>query len=838
VRAAAGLPGNARISPDRARHGTCYGSDREVSVLKDVAFAFRMVRRSPGFAAVAILTLGLGIGANTAIFSLIDTIFLHGLRFTRANELFVVLGDAPDRGINGVPVSITRWEHFRDNQSTMVGLSANTFSTMTLTGRGDPAQVTALQMSSNQFDLLGLKPEQGRLFRADEETVGEHVAILSDEFWSARFERDPSIVGKPITLSGVPHVVVGVMPPLPTAVFFGVDLYTTRPEEFPGITPELKARGFSFMNLMGRARPGVTLAQVQQNMDALVETYKRSNAEKADAAWKATVVGLEENVIGPQLKQTLWMLLGAVAFVLLIATSNVANLLLVRFSERRREISVRLSLGADRRRVVRLFLFESLIISSLAALVGLAIGRLGLQGLTQLNNQLPIGQQIPLSGWVLGFTVAISTLSGVAMGLYPSIQASGTNIVLALKEGGRANTMSRSQHWFRMTLLGGQVALSCVLLMGAFLVVQSVANLQRVAPGFEPAHVLTAGINLPASRYPTKVEQATFETRFLEDLRHAPGVTSASLGIGVPLLGPGLQSPYSRMDGKFIPYPQRPLAPMDFVSSDYFATLGIRIVEGREFTDRDRLGSPMVSILSASAARTIFPEGGALGRHMLIGSTNQGEDTEIVGIADDVHSQNLRRTPAVELYRPLSQRPGQSAGWQVVVKTAAADPTTATSTLREALRRMDRDLPLVRPSAMPDVITRSIGQARLMMTLLGLFASVALLIAIVGIYSVVAYTVNQRKSEIGVRLALGALPGDVVRLVMRQGMTPVLLGLLVGIAGAFGVGAVLKNQLFGTGPLDPLSFAVTITSLLVTAVVACGLPSWRASRIAPSVALR
>jgi putative ABC transport system permease protein len=796
-----------------------------------------MVRRAPGFAAVAILTLGLGIGANTAIFSLIDTIFLHGLPFPHANELFIVQGDAPERAILGAPASITRWEHFRDNQSTMAGLSASTFSTMTLTGHGDPVQLNVLQMSSNQFELLGLQPERGRLFRAEEETTGEHVTLLGDATWSSRFNRDPSIVGRTITLSGVPHVVVGVMPPLPPALFRNVDLYTTRPEEFPGITPELKARGFSFIGLIGRTKPGVTLAQVQQNMDGLVESYKQANAEKADAAWKATVVGLEDNVIGPQLKSTLWLLLGAVAFVLLIATSNVANLLLVRFSERRREISVRLSLGADRRRVVRLFLMESLIISTLAALAGLTIGRLGLRMLTQLNTALPIEQTVELSWSVLWFTIGISTLSGIAMGLYPSLQASGTNIVTALKEGGRANTMSRNQHWFRMTLLAGQVALSCVLLTGAFLVVMSVAKLQRIEPGFEAQRVLTAGINLPASRYPTKVEQAVFENRFLEDLRHAPGVANAALGVGLPFLG-FLQSSYSRMDGKFIPYPQRPLAPMDFVSSSYFSTLGIRIVEGREFTDRDRLGSPLVSIISATSARTIFPEGGALGRHMLIGSTNQGEDTEIVGIAADVHSQSLAQVPAVELYRPLSQRPGQSALWQVAVKTAAADPTTVTATLRDALRQIDSDLPLVRPTTMDAVITRSIGQPRLLRTLLSIFAGVALLIAIVGIYSVVAYTVNQRKSEIGVRLALGALPRDVVRLVMRQGMTPVVIGMAIGIAGASTLGRVLQNQVPGVDASNSLSFGVTIVSLLLTALVACALPSWRASRIAPSVALR
>jgi putative ABC transport system permease protein len=400
-------------------------------VLKDLQFALRMVRRAPGFAFVAVLTLGLGIGANTAIFSLIDTIFLHGLPFNRPQDLVVIQGDAAKRNIVAAPLSITRWEHFRDNQTTMTGLAATTFSAMTLTGQGDAVQLNAVQMSSNFFDLLGVAPKFGRLFRPEEESTGEHVALLSEACWAARFNADKSIVGRTITLAGVPHTVVGVMPTLPPALFGNTDVFTTRPEEFPGITPELRARGFSFLFVVGRIKPGFTQTQAQENLTALVETYRQSNGEKADADWLATVVNLQDTLVGP-LKSRLWLLLGAVGFVLLIATSNVANLLLVRFSERRREISVRLSLGANPRRVVRLFLFESLIISMLAALAGLAFARMGLQILVGLNAPLPIGQSVTLSWWVLGFTTGLAVLTGLAMGLYPSFQAAGTTVVDAL----------------------------------------------------------------------------------------------------------------------------------------------------------------------------------------------------------------------------------------------------------------------------------------------------------------------------------------------------------------------------------------------------------------------
>jgi putative ABC transport system permease protein len=806
-------------------------------MLRDLLFACRMVRRSPGFMAVAVLTLGLGIGANTAIFSLIDAIFLHGLPFTRPSELILVQNDAPDRGIVAAPLSITKFEHFRDHQSTLTGLAADTFTTRTLTGQGDAVQVTTIQMSSNYFELLGVSPILGRLFRPEEESVGEHVALLSEEYWDSQFHRDPAAVGRIITLDGVPHTVVGVLPPQPIA-YFGVDLYTTRPEEFPGITPELKGRGFSFLRVMGRVKPGLTEAQVQANLQALAETYRQANGTKADADWHATVVNLRDNTLGGQLRTTLWLLFGAVAFVLLIATSNVANLLLVRFSARRREISVRLSLGANRRRVVRLFLLESVLVSLLAAALGILLARLGLKLLIHLNAPLPIGQTVSLSWIVLAFTVLVALVSGVAMGLYPSVQAAGTNLVDGLLEGGRANTVSRGQHWFRTVLLGGQVALSCVLLIGALLLVASVRHLQQVSPEFKASGVFTAGISLPASRYPTKVEAAIFENRLLEALRHAPGVVDASMGINLPFSGGGLQTPYSRTDGKFLPYSRRPLGPIHFVSSNYFSTLGIPLRAGRQFTDQDRMDSPTVVILSEGAARTVFPEGGALGRHLLIGPVNQGESAEIVGIAADIRSQSLARATPLDFYRPLAQRTSNNTNWQLVIRSSAPDPTSLTATVRDVLRLIDADIPLVRATSMEAAIERSIGPQRLLMTMLGIFAGLALVLAVVGIYGVVAYMVSQRRLEIGVRLALGALPREIMSLIVRQGMAPVLCGLVVGIGAAVALGSVLQSQLFGTTRFDPMSFGVTAGCLLAAGLAACWVPSWRASRIGPASALR
>ena len=807
-------------------------------MLKDLAFAFRMIRRAPGFAAVAILTLGIGIGANTAIFSLIDTIFLHGLPFARPDELVLIRGSAPDRDLSNLPLSATKFEHVRDHDRSLTAVAADFAGAFTITGMGDPVQVPGDQMSSQYFALLGVAPIRGRLFEPDEDAHGPHVAILSEDAWTRRFGRDPNVVGRILTLNGVPHTIVGIVPTQPVSYFGNAEIFTTRPEEFPGITPELRARGFSFLRVIGRLAPGVTIASAQEEMTALMASYKAGNSEKADSTWLGTVLDLQQSTINSQIQSTLWLLLGAVALVLLIATSNVANLLLVRFSARRRDISVRLSLGAHRGRVIRLFVLESFIISLIAALVGLAIGRMGLTLLIHLRAPLPIGQTVSLSPLVITFTVAIALATGLAMGWYPSIQAARTDVVDALKEGGRSATLSRSQHWFRMTLLSAQVALSSVLLVGALLLMSTVAHLLRVDPGFHPETVFTAGLNLPSSRYPTKLEQAAFERQLLDGLRHTPGVVDATVGIGLPLFG-GPQGPYSRNDDHFVPFNQRPLAPARFVSSDYFTTLGIPILEGRQFTDHDRIDTPIVAIISRSSARKLFPEGGALGRHLLVGSVNQGQDAEIVGICADVRSQSVRRDPPeVEIYRLLDQQSGNSGFWQLAVRTSMQDPTGVAGATRDVLRRIDPDLPLIQPSAMEDVIQRSIGQQTLLMTLLGLFAAFAMLLAVVGTYSVLAYIVSQRRNEIGVRLALGALPGDVIGMVIRQGMMPVFAGLVIGLGAAAALTRLLQNQLFGTARFDPASFAIAITGVLAASFAACWLPSWRASRIAPSTALR
>jgi predicted permease len=804
-------------------------------VISDLRFAARALWKAPGFSCVAVLTLAVGIGANTAIFSLIDTVFWRGLTFDRPAELFHIYGDAPERNLTQLPLSVPKFEHFRDHQTAFVELAADFFNAFTLTGFGDPVQLNGYQTTSNYFRILGVKPLLGRLFRPDEERAGDHVALISETFWNSRFRRDPGVLGRPLMLDGVPHTIIGVLPPQPLAYFGPTDVWTTRPTEFPGATPELLQRGMSFLRVIGRLAPGVALPQAGQAVVLLARSYKGANGEKADSSWGSVLVSLQDDSVGA-LRPGLWTLFGAVGFVLLIASSNVANLLLVRFSGRRREVAVRGALGAGRRQLVQLFLLEGVLVSLAAAAIGVLLARGGLDLLPQLTTNLPIGQHVDLSWTVLAFAVTVAIVTGLATGLYPSFQASRADVVEGLKDGGRGSTASRGQHRFRTLLLAGQVALSFVLLVGASLLLVSFARLQRQDTGFTATSVLIGGLNLPPTRYMDLARRRMFLSRLLDELRHTPGVQNAALVMGAPLTGISAQGPYSRADGQVVPYTQRPLGLTRPISPGYFATLGIPLVSGRDFNDHDTETSPIVIIISRSTATRVFPEGGALGRHLIVGSVGGGEDAEIVGIATDVRSNSLAQTNPIEIYRPLAQR--SSTFVQLLVKTDATDANTIAPSVRRVLGSLDADLPLIQPGDLLHVISGSIAQERLLMVLLGLFAALAMGLALVGIYSVVASIVGQRGPEIAVRLALGAQPRDVLGLIMRQGLTPVAFGLFMGVAGALALGRLVESQLYATSAFDAMSFTTTATSLLVAAGAACWIPARRASKIRPALALR
>jgi putative ABC transport system permease protein len=635
----------------------------------------------------------------------------------------------------------------------------------------------------------------------------------------------------------VPHTIVGVLPAMPVT-WWGpnTEVFTTQPFNSPGLTRETMMRGVSFMRGIGRLRPGVSLEQALAAMETVQESYRAARPDNADNTWAPAIVTAAEDTVG-DLRPAFLTLLVAVGCVLLIACSNVANLLLARFSSRRREIAVRVALGADRRSVIRLFLSESLLVSVIAGIVGLMLAVWTLEAVPALaSDNLPLAPEARLEPAVLLFTLGLALLTGLAMGVYPALQSSRTDVVDGLKDGGRAMAGSAGQQHFRRTLLGVQVGLSLVLLVGAALLIASFVRLQEQPAGFRHDHTWLGFLNLPSASYPDGAARERFTERLLAELSNAPGIESATVGQGFPLTGANSRSPYSRSEGDVIPLTKRPLGLTRSITPGYLKTFAIPLLAGRNFDERDRGDSSLVVIISERGAKSLFPNDDPIGRRLYFGTQNgTGELCEIVGVVGDVRSFSLAQENEVEFYRPLPQR--NFPFLQLAVRTSG-DPAAATATIRAVLQRLDPNVPVNQPTTMEAVVAGSLGQQRLMMSLLGAFAGLALLLAVVGIYSLVAYSVGQRTPEIGIRLALGATPRDVLTLMIGQGMKPILIGLGAGLVAALALGHLIAAQLYEVSARDPVTLITAALALGTVALIACWLPARRATRVDPMIALR
>ena len=805
--------------------------------MNDLRFAFRQLLKSPGFTILAVLTLAIGIGMNTAIFSLMNDLFLRKLPFSDPDRLVRLYGEAKERDLKQLPFSVPKFWHYRDSQTVFSDISADWGNGFIMTGTGDPVQLLGGNCTANYFDLLGIHPILGRNFLPEEESKGD-VVLVTESFWRKRFNSDPAILGRSITLNGVPSTIIGVLPNLPIS-WFGRDseIFANKPFEPAGITKERMMRGVSFMRVTARLKPGVSMTQAQATMPALFEGYKAQRPDAADNSWTSVLVTAAEDATG-NLRPAFLTLLAAVSAVLLIACSNVANLLLVRFTGRRREIALRMSLGADRSGIVRLFVFESMLVSVIAGILGLLLAVWTVTAVPKLAGQnFPLENQTTLHTPVLLFALGVSLVTGLLMGLYPAWQSSHTDLVEGLKEGGRSVSGSRGQYRFRRGLVTAQVGLSVVLLACAAMLVSSFMRLSRQQTGFTTERIWTGAIGLPPAQYPDPAARAQFAERLQTELQNSPGVQSATIADAVPLTGNSSSSPYARVDGNPVPVNQRPLGLTRSVSSGYFRTLGIPILSGRDFNEQDKVDQHFVVILSNSTAKKLFPNEDPIGHQMLFGTDNgTGLAAEIIGVVGDVRSQQLAKENEVEFYRPWPQRTAPYLN--VIVRTATTKPEAMVGTVRAALNKIDSGLPILQPSTLDAILDQSLGQERLTMTLLGAFAAIALLLAVVGIYGAVAYTVEQRTGEIGVRMALGAQTQDVLRLVVRQGMNPVILGLILGMAGTFAVGRLLATQLYQVSPYNPLLLGSTATILALAALVACLVPARRATLVDPIQALR
>ena len=804
--------------------------------MNDIRFAFRKLRQSPAFTSIAVITLALGIGLNTAIFSLINDLFLRGLPFKEPSRVVHLFGGDKARDLVDFPLSTPRYQHFRDGQTIFDGLAADNFFLFTLTGLGDPVQIFGGRLTSNYFDVLGVRPILGRNFLPEEEE-GADVALVTRNFWQKRLGGDPNVIGRSITLDGTAHTIVGVLPNMP-ASWFGAnpiaEVWTTKPFQLPGFSYERMMRGTSFLRVVGRLKPALTVKQARAAMPSLDQSYGTQYPNKIDTTLTTTLKTLPQDVT-ENIQAGFATLFAAVIFVLLIACSNVANLLLVRFSGRRREIALRMAIGASRASVVKLFVFESLLVSAFAGAVGAVLAWQLVPLIPRMAaNFLPFeaNTTTSLSLPVLGFTIALSMLTGLLMGLYPALQGSHADLVDGLKEGGRGTSGSLRQHRFRKILVGAQVALSVTLLAGAALLITSFIRLSQQNLGFRSHKLWTGAIALPVLQYPDAASRQRFVEQTLDALRDVPGLERATISGDIPLNG-GNRTLYARGDRDVPPIEQRASGPSHDVAPGFFRTWGIPLLAGREFDEHDTAEGQNVVLVSQTGAKKVFPNENPIGKTLLV--TSLGVPCEIVGIVGDIRSQRVKEEPGMEFYRPWAQ---ENFPFVNVAVLSNLKVDAVTKLVQSALAKVDPGLAIALPQTMDAVVAQALGQARLMMWLLGIFAGVALFLASIGIYGAVAYTVEQRTGEIGVRMALGAQTRDVLRLVVNQGMKPVLIGLAIGIVSAFGLGRLIASQLYKVSSYNPALLGGAMVLLAAIALVACLLPARRASMVDPIQALR
>jgi putative ABC transport system permease protein len=799
------------------------------TLVQDIRYGLRMLVKHKGFTAVAIIALALGVGANTAIFSLVNGVLLRPLAFPDANRIVYFEGQNPSQGITDSNVSYLDFIDW-SQQSDLFASTAAFYTASSNLGAdgGEPERVPRAGVTISFFNVIGVQPFLGRVFRPEEDQPNtQTVVIVSHGLWKRRFGSDPSIIGKQVQINARPVTVVGVMPP-------GFDFpFETQVWVTSGVELSKEPRENRSWSVVARMQPGVDLKQAQSRISAINAKLAKQFPE-TNKGWDARLSVLHELLVR-QVKPSLLALLGAVGAVLLIACANVANLLLARGAARQKEIAIRAAMGASRTRVVRQMLTESLLLSVIGGIAGLL---LSIWLTDALISMLPEGapriDQIGIDYRVLAFAFGISALTGVIFGLAPALQASKLDVTSSLKEGGRTGEGYRRTS-ARSLLLIGEVALSLVLLVGAGLLIQSFVRLQEVRPGFNPHNVLMACLAVPAAKYKEE-QRPEFFRQLVERLENVPGVQAAGGGVNLPLYA----SNYAIGRG-FIPE-GRPLtvdeafdASYSTVTGNYFRALQIPLLAGRLFDVRDNADSPKVAVVNESLAKRHFGSpAGAIGKRLNIWR-DEKFPREIVGVVGDTKAGLLEAENGAQIYIPHTQE----ASWNfmgLVIRTAG-DPSAFANTLRREVQAIDKDQPIYNLRTFDDVVMNSLGTRRVSMQLFTVFACAALLLAAVGIYGVMAYSVTQRTQEIGIRMALGAQKGDVLRMIVRQGMTLTIIGVGVGLLGAFALTRVIANLLFGVGASDPATF-VAISFLLVgVAFIACYLPARRAAKLDPMIAL-
>jgi putative ABC transport system permease protein len=796
---------------------------------QDLRFGARMLWKQPGFTIIAVMTLALGIGANTAIFGVVNAVLLQPLPFAEPGRLVWVWGNISNGG-NRASVSPLDYLDYRAQNTTFEQFAA-TFSIPTfvnLTGSGAPERLESRVVTGNFFQALGVNAALGRTFLPDHEKSGSNqVVVLSHKLWQQRLGGEPSIVGKTLTFDGKKYEVLGVMPP---SFKFPQNAQLWVPMNFE-MAPEMKQRKAHFLRPIGRLKPGVTLAQAQADMDAIARQLEAQYPE-SNTGWNLRMVPLRDQLVG-NIKPTLQVLFGAVGFVLLIACVNVVNLLLVRAAGRQKEIAVRMALGARRWRIARQMLTESVLLALAGGVLGVFFAAWGIELIVAFSgNNIPPTAQIGIDRVVLGFTLGISLMTGVVFGLVPALQNSQPRLGETLKEGGRGAGQSAHRNRTRNLLVVFETAVAVVLLIGAGLLIRSYIRLQQVSPGFEVANVLTTRINLSYGKYDSAEKAGTFWIRLYERLNALPGVEAVGMITELPLSGQPNDTPFT-VEGRPPVQPnQRFGADFRRVNQDYLSSMRITLLRGRGFTEQEVRQSAQVVLISETLANGVFPNQDPLGQRLLLGLSEQ-TPFEIIGIVSDIRHRTLEAAPYPTMYLPELK-----TGWTNLTIRTVGDPLNLAAAVRREVLAIDPDQPIAAIRTMEEVLSESVAAPRYRMWLLGLFALVALVLAAVGIYGVISYTVAQRTHEIAIRMALGAQSRDVQRLVIGQGIKLALIGVGAGLLGAVALTRLLAGLLFEVRAIDPLTFAGVAVILLTIALLACGIPARRATRVDPMIALR
>jgi predicted permease len=801
---------------------------------QDLRYAARMLARTPAFTTIAVLALALGIGANTAIFSVVNKVLLQPLPFKNPNELVMIWENATHLGFPKNTPSAANFFDWRDQSTLFTGMAAMAPKDFNLTGVGEPERLDGRRVSANLFDLLGVQPRLGRGFLPEEDKPGTRVVILSSGLWQRRFGSDPRIVGQSLNLNGESYSVIGVMPPgieLPGFDNWKDQLWV--PIAFS--SEEAQSRGNHYLEVIARMKPGVTLKQARVEMETIAARLAQQYPEENKRI--STVVNpLHEEVVG-DIKPALLVLLGAVGFVLLIACANVANLLLARAAVRQKEIALRLALGASRSRLTRQFLTESVLLAILGGAVGLMFAFAGLRILTSfIPATISQAESIGIDGKVLAFTALVAVLTGLIFGLAPAAQASNFSLNETLKEGGRDAAGGSKGVRLRGLLVVAEVAVSFVLLIGAGLLISSFLHLRNLDPGFRADHMLTAKIDLPELKYPDREHRIPFFDDVLRRVRTLPGVQSAALAGNLPLTYNG-DSMYIAVEGIPDPPPdqQRDVI-YRAIGPGYFGTMGISLMRGRDFTEQDTTETTYTVVVSEKLAKHFWPGQDPIGKRLKPGSTTSDSPwREVIGVVKDVRQNDFVADPKLQMY--MSYRQLKFLTPNALVVRTSVDPMSLAMSLRNAVWAVDKDQPVSNIRSMDDIVSAAMARQRFSTLLLGIFATLALVLAAVGIYGVMSYSVAQRTREIGIRLALGAQRGDVLRMTMGQGLKLVSMGVGIGLIAAFILTRVMASLLFGVNATDPTTFVVIPLVLMSVALLASYIPALRATKVDPMVAL-